>query len=105
MSLRPRFAGEGRLHLPAAVDVLARGSSRGEKGDVVGEHGFTGYNLPESVPVWRQHVEELANDPEKLARMGAAARQRIAAHFSPDVRAKDYWRMYSTAIAERRSGR
>ncbi len=69
------------------------------------EHGFTGYALPESVPVWRRHIEELANDPEKLARMGQAARLRIAERFSPEVRALDYWRMYSTAIEERRSGR
>ena len=60
MSLRPRFAGEGRLHLPAVVDVLARGSSRGEKGDVVGEHGFTGYDPFERVASDLLLAEEFA---------------------------------------------
>lgn len=69
------------------------------------DHGHTGYALPESVSVWRRHIEELVADPEKWARMGTAARARIAERFSPDARAADYWRVYSTAIEERRSGR
>lgn len=67
------------------------------------EQGLTGYALPESISVWRRQIEELAGDPDKLARMGAAARRRIAERFSPEVRAEDYWRVYSTAVEERRA--
>jgi glycosyltransferase involved in cell wall biosynthesis len=70
------------------------------------EHGVTGFALPESARVWRRHIEELMRDSASLARMGEAARKRIADRFSPAARAEDYFRVYATVIEERgRQGR
>lgn len=67
------------------------------------EHGVTGFALPERVEVWRHEIDALLADPARLAAMGKAARERIAARFSPPVRAADYHRVYAAAIAERRT--
>lgn len=39
MSLRPRFAGDGRLRLPDWVSILRVGGSDGDAGDIIGELG------------------------------------------------------------------
>lgn len=45
MSLRPRFAGEGRLRLPASVQVLYRANDLGwARGDIVGDLADAGYD-------------------------------------------------------------
>lgn len=49
MSLRPRFAGDGRLRLPAEVKVLYRGNDFGNQGDIVGELADAGYDPFERV--------------------------------------------------------
>lgn len=60
MSLRPRFASDGRLVLPAWVDVLGRASGRGDRGDVVGEASFLGYDPFERVASDLLLAEEFA---------------------------------------------
>lgn len=65
------------------------------------DHGFTGYALPENQSVWRRHIVELIEDDALRNAMGRAARTRIADRFSPDVRARDYLRVYRTVIEER----
>jgi len=60
VSLRPRFAADGRLQLPAGVDVLSRASGRGNRGDVVGEIAFTGYDPFERVASDLLLAEEFA---------------------------------------------
>lgn len=49
VSLRPRFAGEGRLRLPLNVQVLYRANDFGAKGDVLGELADAGYDPFERV--------------------------------------------------------
>ena len=44
MSLRPRFAGEGRLRLPAWVSILRVGGADGDAADIIGEHGLSGWD-------------------------------------------------------------
>jgi hypothetical protein len=39
VSLRPRFARDGRVRLPWGVSIYRKGGSDGQPGDVVGEHG------------------------------------------------------------------
>ena len=60
MSLRPRFASDGRLVLPASVDVLGRNSGRGNRGDIVGEASFLGYDPFERVASDLLLAEEFA---------------------------------------------
>lgn len=69
MSMRPRFAGDGRLRLPETVKVLYRGDDFGAKGDIVGELGDTGYDP----------FERVASDlllAEEFARVDLADRKR-----------------------------
>lgn len=49
MSLRPRFAGDGRLRLPAELNVLYRGNDFGNQGDIVGDLADAGYDPFERV--------------------------------------------------------
>jgi hypothetical protein len=50
VSLRPRFAGEGRLRLPASVQVLYRANDLGwARGDIVGDLADAGYDPFERV--------------------------------------------------------
>jgi len=44
VTLRPRFAGDGRLRLPADLRVLARASDNGSPGDVLGDFAEAGYD-------------------------------------------------------------
>lgn len=65
------------------------------------DHGFSGYALPENKAIWRRHIVELMENDALRAQMGRAARQRIADRFSPEVRARDYDRVYRTVVDER----
>lgn len=49
VTLRPRFAGDGRLRLPREVKVLSRSTDVGSQGDVVGELADAGYDPFERV--------------------------------------------------------
>ena len=49
VSLRPRFAGEGRLRLPVNVQVFSRAGDFGARGDVVGDLADAGYDPFERV--------------------------------------------------------
>ncbi len=49
MTLRPRFAGDGRLRLPTRVRVLSRSGQHGAQGDIVGELADAGYDPFERV--------------------------------------------------------
>jgi len=49
MSLRPRFAGEGRLRLPMNVQILYRANDFGAQGDILGELADAGYDPFERV--------------------------------------------------------
>lgn len=60
MSLRPRFAGEGRLRLPASVQILYRSSGHGAQGDIVGELADAGYDPFERVTSGLLLAEEFA---------------------------------------------
>jgi hypothetical protein len=44
VTLRPRFAGDGRLRLPADLRVLARATDYGKRGDVFGDFADAGYD-------------------------------------------------------------
>jgi len=44
VTLRPRFAGDGRLRLPADLRVLARATDYGHRGDVFGDFADAGYD-------------------------------------------------------------
>lgn len=60
MSLRPRFAGDGRLRLPESVRVLGRGGDLGAKGDVVGDFADAGFDPFERLPSGLLLAEEFA---------------------------------------------
>ena len=61
MTLRPRFAGDGRLRLPLDVKILYRGSGRtGNQDDVIGELGDAGYDPFERVASDLLLAEEFA---------------------------------------------
>jgi len=60
MSLRPRFAGDGRLRLPMTVAVVAESSGAWESGDVVGELGDGDYDPFERVASGLLLAEEFA---------------------------------------------
>ena len=61
MTLRPRFAGDGRLRLPAEVKILSRGSGRtGNQDDIIGELGDAGYDPFERVASDLLLAEEFA---------------------------------------------
>ena len=49
MSLRPRFAGEGRLRLPVNVQIFYRAGDFGARGDIVGDLADAGYDPFERV--------------------------------------------------------
>jgi glycosyltransferase involved in cell wall biosynthesis len=66
------------------------------------EHGISGLIVPSgSAHAIAIAVLELHSDPEKRAQMGAAARQRIAEHFSIGVTVDKTFRMYQELVAER----
>ena len=44
VTLRPRFAGDGRLTLPVGVEVLGSDSDDGNEGDVIGDFADDGYD-------------------------------------------------------------
>ena len=44
VTLRPRFAGDGRLGLPVGVEVLGSDSEDGNPGDVIGDFADAGYD-------------------------------------------------------------
>jgi hypothetical protein len=44
VTLRPRFAGDGRLRLPADLRVLARNTDLANRGDVIGDFADAGYD-------------------------------------------------------------
>ena len=60
MSLRPRFAGEGRLRLPVSVQVLYRANDFGARGDIVGDLADAGYDPFERVTSGLLLAEEFA---------------------------------------------
>lgn len=61
MTLRPRFAGDGRLRLPAEVKILYRSSGRiGNKDDITGELADAGYDPFERVASDLLLAEEFA---------------------------------------------
>lgn len=61
VSLRPRFAGDGRLRLPVEVKILYRGSGRtGNQDDIIGELADAGYDPFERVASDLLLAEEFA---------------------------------------------
>lgn len=60
MSLRPRFAGEGRLRLPLNVQILYRANDFGAQGDILGELADAGYDPFERVANGLLLAEEFA---------------------------------------------
>jgi len=60
MSLRPRFAGEGRLRLPLDVQILYRANDFGARGDILGELADAGYDPFERVASGLLLAEEFA---------------------------------------------
>ena len=60
VTLRPRFAGEGRLRLPLNVQVLYRASDFGAKGDILGDLADAGYDPFERVASGLLLAEEFA---------------------------------------------
>ncbi len=72
VSLRPRFAGDGRLRLPAEVKVLYRADDFGARGDIVGELADAGYDPFERVASGLLLAEDFARidlTQRKLARV------------------------------------
>ncbi|MGA2512793.1 MAG: hypothetical protein ABSG37_04150 [Candidatus Limnocylindrales bacterium] len=60
MSLRPRFAGDGRLRLPESVQILYRANDFGARGDIVGDLADAGYDPFERVASGLLLAEEFA---------------------------------------------
>lgn len=60
VTLRPRFAGDGRLRLPADVRVFPRAHDLGAKGDVLGGFADAGYDPFERVASGLLLAEEFA---------------------------------------------
>jgi hypothetical protein len=60
VSLRPRFAGDGRLRLPESVQILYRANDFGAKDDIVGEFADAGYDPFERVASGLLLAEEFA---------------------------------------------
>jgi glycosyltransferase involved in cell wall biosynthesis len=97
--------GLGLVYLEAmacGVPVIARAA--GGAAEAI-EHGRTGLLLE------RGDVEEttaaigmLLSDPALRARMGAAGRERVLAHFTPAAYAERVLAAYERALARRRGG-
>ena len=62
------------------------------------EDGASGFVLPEDLARWTTTLERLADDGELAARVGEAARKRIARRFSPAAVAEAYLRIYEGAV-------
>ncbi|MBY0274026.1 glycosyltransferase, partial [Candidatus Binatia bacterium] len=62
-------------------------------------HGRTGM-LADGPDAWRRALEELIEDPERRRALGAAARDDVAARFSPEVRARELRDILVAALAE-----
>ena len=60
MSVRPRFAGDGRLRLPASVQILYRSGDDGARGDIIGDLADAGYDPFERVASGLLLAEEFA---------------------------------------------
>lgn len=85
-----------------ALPVLAWRS--GALGELV-EHGVTGWLVqPGDVPGLLHHLRLARQHPEQLRRMGQAARERWAAHWSPTVALRRLEGLYREAIALRGGG-
>ena len=68
--------------------------------------GFTGILLPAGdEEALARTLVELAADPERGRRMGAAGRERAIAEFSPKIRAGRFFRLYEEALGKNRRGR
>jgi glycosyltransferase involved in cell wall biosynthesis len=66
------------------------------------EHGVSGFALPAVAADWRHTIRMLQSDPARLARYGAAARDRIKTRFSPEAIADDCLDLYRRAVAAAR---
>jgi glycosyltransferase involved in cell wall biosynthesis len=73
--------------------------------DVV-EHERTGLLVPPGNPeALADAIARLAADPGERSRMGAAGRQAVVARFAHERLAEDIERLYTSALAEKRSPR
>ena len=87
------------------LESMARGlpivaTRVGGNPDLVVE-GETGHLVPPAdVPAFVRRVVELARDAGRRQAMGAAARERIAQHFSIDVVADRYRKVYATLLGD-----
>ncbi len=64
--------------------------------------GVTGYVVPLSPMAVARAVQHLVSDPESMASMGAAARERALVEFSPQRMFTEHTAAYEKAIASRR---
>jgi glycosyltransferase involved in cell wall biosynthesis len=64
--------------------------------------GVTGYVVPLSPMAVARAVQHLVSDPESMASMGAAARERALVEFSPQRMLAEHTAAYEKAIASRR---
>jgi glycosyltransferase involved in cell wall biosynthesis len=64
--------------------------------------GVTGYVVPLSPVAVARAVQHLVSDPESMASMGAAARERALVEFSPQRMLAEHTAAYEKAIASRR---
>ena len=65
--------------------------------------GVTGLVVPLSAEAVAEGVRRLVSDPESMAAMGSAARQRALSEFSPERMLAEHTAAYERAIALRRS--
>ncbi len=63
------------------------------------EHGVSGFALSAAPADWLQTIQMLKSDAELRARLGAAARVRVATRFSPERIAEDCIGLYQRTIA------
>ncbi len=88
MTLRPRFAGDGRLGLPVGVAVLGSDSEDGNEGDVIGDFADGAYDPFGRVASGLLLAEEFARvdltQPETAGRWYEAHGVLDLAHFFPE---------------------
>jgi len=91
---------EGAMHGKPLISAdIGTGSS------YINQHGVTGITIPPEDPsALRAAMQQLWDNPEQAAQMGAAARTRYETLFTAEVMAKSYAGLYHSLLAGKQPG-
>ena len=78
----------------SAIGIVPVVSEVGSGPEVV-EHGVTGLVCPNETSAWVDAIGSLIHDPEKRARMGQAAREKILRKYSTTAQATNYLSLFT----------